>query len=518
MDNRSADHDRAVFLCQANRELSRQNFLERVSRAADGFAKMGLRAGDTVAILMRNDIAFLEASLAAKAAGGVAVPINWHSTAPEITYILDDCRAQVIVGHSDLLASAGHAALPVERVLAVRSPSDVVAAYGLDPARAEIRPWMIEWDRWLMEHDVGDASFALRSDSMLYTSGTTGRPKGVRRHVPTRDQQQLIEGTRKSIYGVKPGARTLVPGPLYHGAPNGIAIHAAQVADSVILMERFDPEQLLHLIEKYRIDTIFMVPTMFNRLLKLEQSVRQNYDLSSLKFVLHAAAPCPVDLKRRMIEWWGPIIHEFYGGTESGPCAFCSSEQWLRYPGTVGKVVDNATLRVMDAHGNECATGEPGEIYMRLHHYPDFTYNGLDDKRREIERDGLITLGDIGYMNAEGYLFLCDRKRDMVIIGGANVYPAEIESVLLGMPGVRDCAVFGVPDEDYGERLLALVEPHDDTSLAVSDIQGFLKGRLNGFKLPRRIEIRRNLPREDSGKILKRVLRAPYWDGTGRQV
>lgn len=516
-------HDRTVadngaFLHQADRWLSRQDFLDRVARAADGFAKMGLRAGDSVAILMRNDLPFLEASLAAKAVGGVAVPINWHSTASEIAYILHDCRARVVVGHTDLLAGAERNALPIEQVLAVRPSSDLVAAYHLNPEQTEILPWMTEWDRWLAEHEIAHIGFNLASDSMLYTSGTTGRPKGVRRQRPSSEQKRLIDETRASVYGVRPGARVLVPGPLYHGAPNGIAIHAAQVAERVVLMERFEPEQLLGLIEKHLIDTIFVVPTMFNRLLKLEEKVRRRYDLSSLRFVLHAAAPCSPSLKRRMIEWWGPIIHEFYGGTESGPCTFCTSEQWLRYPGTVGRIIDNATLKIFDSCGNECPTGEAGEVYMRLHHYPDFTYNGLDDKREEIERDGLITLGDIGYLNADGFLFLCDRKRDMVIVGGANVYPAEIESVLLEMLGVRDCAVFGIPDEDYGETLLALVEPYNDTSLHVSDIHTFLKERLKGFKLPRKVEIRRDLPREDSGKILKRILRAPYWHGAGRKI
>ncbi|MEZ5763692.1 MAG: AMP-binding protein [Xanthobacteraceae bacterium] len=327
-----------------------------------------------------------------------------------------------------------------------------------------------------------------------------------------------MEETRRDVYGVAPGGRILIPGPLYHGVPNGIAISAALVADLLVLMPRFEPEQLLALIERHRIESVFMVPTMFVRLLALPAEVRTRYDLTSLRFVLHAAAPCPVDIKRRMIEWLGPVVNEFYGGTESGPIAFSDSASWLRRPGTVGRVLDRAVLRVLDENGNDCPAGVPGEIFARLSHYPDFTYHGQEQKRREIEREGLITLGDIGYYDEDGFLFLCDRKRDMVIIGGANVYPAEIESVLTAMPGVKDCAVFGVPDAEYGESLLALVELHPDVSFGSTEVMAFLRERLSGFKLPRCVEIRSGLPREDSGKILKRLLRAPYWEAAGRQI
>jgi len=505
-------------LLQASRFLPRRELQERVARGAGGFAALGLGAGDTVAILMRNDIAFLEASLAATRIGAYAVPINWHATPQEIDYIVKDSGARALVGHDDLLAPLGPDILSGIAVFPVETPPDLVAAFRLPPGDPSALAQALRWEEWLEAQRPYEGAARPVAQSMLYTSGTTGVPKGVRRFAPTPDQRRLMDVTRQTVYGVTPGARILIPGPLYHGAPNGVAIAAAAVADLLLIMPRFDPERLLALIEAHRIDCLFMVPTMFVRLLALPEEVRGRYDLSSLRFVLHAAAPCPLDVKRRMIEWWGPVINEFYGGTESGPIAFCSSADWLQKPGTVGRLVEGATVRILDETGNECAPGVPGEIYARLGHYPDFTYHGQDQKRREIERDGLVTLGDVGYRDEAGYLFLCDRKRDMVIIGGANVYPAEIESVLGGMPGVKDCAVFGIPDAEYGEALIALVEPHCRDSIRSENVHEFLRTRLSGFKLPHRVEIRESLPREDSGKILKRLLRAPYWKQAGRQI
>ena len=505
-------------ILQADRSLSRRDLIARASRAAGGFVGIGLEPGDAVALLMRNDIAFLEANLAALEMGAYAVPINWHAKPSEIEYILRDCGARVLVAHADLLAPLGAEMLSGIEVFTVRTPLDLVTTYRIDLQQAAFPAHAQDWHEWLHDQPEHPGGARPVAQSMLYTSGTTGVPKGVRRFAPTSEQRGLMAETRRSVYGVTSGVRMLIPGPLYHGVPNGVAISAAAVADLIVLMPRFEPEQLLALIEKHRIDCVFLVPTMFVRLLALPADIRTKYDLSSLRFVLHAAAPCPVEIKRRMIDWWGPVINEFYGGTESGPIAFCDSKAWLQHPGTVGRVLERAVLRIVDDNGEDCAAGVPGEIFARLSHYPDFTYHGQEQKRREIEREGLITLGDVGYRDEDGFLFLCDRKRDMVIIGGANVYPAEIESVLASMPGVRDCAVFGIPDAEYGESLLALVEPHLDVMLGSAEVTAYLRKRLSGFKVPRHIEIRSGLPREDSGKILKRLLRAPYWEAAGRQI
>jgi long-chain acyl-CoA synthetase len=522
LQHRRADREGTVplepGLILGERFLSREEMLARAARAAGGFAALGLGAGDAVALLLRNDLAFFEASLGAVAIGAYAVPFNWHVTEPEIAYLLGDCGARVLVGHADLLARLGGALPPGVTVLAVETPPELVAAYRLEEGSGRLRPGMMGWSAWLAEQRPWTGPAVPPTQSIIYTSGTTGHPKGVRRARPDAAQLRAMEAMRRRIYGVAPGVCALLPGPLYHSAPNSFGLAAARVADLLVLMPRFDAEEVLRLIERHRIETVLMVPTMFVRLLQLPEAVRRRYDLSSLRFVIHAAAPCPVAVKRAMIEWWGPVINEFYGGTESGAISFCTSAEWLAHPGTVGRLVEGGRLRILDEAGCECPPGTPGELFVRLDYLPDFTYQGQDAKRREVERDGLITLGDVGYLDGEGYLYLCDRKRDMAIIGGTNIYPAEIEAVLLGMTGVQDCAVFGIPDAEYGEALMALVEPQPGARLTPEEIARYLQGFLTGFKLPRLIEIRESLPREDSGKIFKRRLRAPYWEKTGRAI
>jgi long-chain acyl-CoA synthetase len=261
-----------------------------------------------------------------------------------------------------------------------------------------------------------------------------------------------------------------------------------------------------------------MVPTMFIRLMKLPEQVRKKYDMSSLRHIIHAAAPCPADVKRAMIEWWGPVIYEFYGSTESGAVTFANSEDALKKPGTVGKISPGAELRFIGDDGRELPQGEIGEIYSRIAGNPDFTYHNKPEKRSEIDREGFITSGDVGYIDADGYVFICDRKRDMVISGGVNIYPAEIEAALHAISGVHDCAVFGIPDEEFGEALMAVVEPQPGVTLDIASVRAQLTTSLADYKVPKHLEIQGNLPREDSGKIFKRRLRDPYWERAGRRI
>ena len=312
--------------------------------------------------------------------------------------------------------------------------------------------------------------------------------------------------------------RPLLPGPLYHSAPNSFALRSGRLGGALVLMLRFDPEEFLRLIQDQKIDTIFMVPTMFIRLLKLPEQVRKKYDTSSLRHIVHAAAPCPAEAKRAMIEWWGPVIHEYYGSTESSALTFANSDDALRKPGTVGKTLDGVELRFLGENGDCLPQGEIGEIYSWVADNPDFTYHNKPEKRAEIERDGFITSGDVGYIDEDGYVFICDRKRDMVISGGVNIYPAEIEAALHAVPGVHDCAVFGIPDDEYGEALMAVVEPQAGATLDVAVIRAQLKTSLAGYKVPKHVEILEHLPREDSGKIFKRRLRDPYWERAGRRI
>ncbi len=491
---------------------------DRADRIAGGLQRLGVKQGDSVCILMRNDIAFIEAAYAAMRLGAYAVPINWHFKPEEINYVLKDSGTSVLVGHADMLHQLRDAIPAGITVLSVPTPPEILANYKIDSDRLATPDFGTDLESWLEQQRPYDGPALPQPSNMIYTSGTTGHPKGVRRNAPTPEQTAFAERMRAMIYGLKPGARALLPGPLYHSAPNSFGLRAGRLGGALVLMPRFDPEQFMRLIEVQKIDTIFMVPTMFIRLMKLPEQTRRKYDMSSLCHVIHAAAPCPADIKRAMIEWWGPVIYEFYGSTESGAVTFANSEDALKKPGTVGKIAPGAELRFVGDDGTMLPQAEIGEIYSRIAANPDFTYHNKPEKRAEIERDGFITSGDVGYIDEDGYVFICDRKRDMVISGGVNIYPAEIEAALHAIPGVHDCAVFGIPDEEFGEALMAVVEPQAGVTLDVADIRAQLKTSLADYKVPKHVEIQTQLPREDSGKIFKRRLRDPYWERAGRRI
>jgi len=467
---------------------------------------------------MRNDIAFIEAAYGAMQLGAYGVPVNWHFKSEEIGYVLKDSGTSVLIGHADLLDQLSDAIPQGVTVLSVPTPPEIVSVYKIDVDHLAKADFALDFEGWLAREQPYNGPAVPQPANMIYTSGTTGHPKGVRRNAPTPEQTTAMERMRAMIYGLKPGARALLPGPLYHSAPNSFGLRAGRLGGVVVLMPRFEPEEFLQLIEREKIDTIFMVPTMFIRLMKLPEAVRKKYDVSSLRHVIHAAAPCPADVKRAMIEWWGSVIYEFYGSTESGAVTFATSEDALKKPGTVGKIVPGAELRFLGEDGQVLPQGEIGEIYSRIAAHPEFTYHNKPEKRSEIDRDGFITSGDVGYIDDEGYVFLCDRKRDMVISGGVNIYPAEIEAVLHACPGVHDCVVFGIPDAEFGEALMAVVEPQPGARLDTADIRSRLKTLLADYKVPKHIEIRTGLPREDSGKIFKRRLRDPYWEQAGRRI
>jgi long-chain acyl-CoA synthetase len=490
------------------------------ARAAGGFSTLGIGEDDSVALMLRNDFATFEVNMAAGQLGAYAVPINWHFTADEAGYVLADCRAKVLVIHADLLPQVADGVPAGTKVLVVPTPTEIGDAYGV-PAEKRAAPAGGEtWDAFVADSAPNTAPPKLSRGSMIYTSGTTGRPKGVRRRPSTPEQQAGAVVEIGKHWGLKsdPGIVVLMNGPMYHSAPAAYAMQSARLGLNMVLQARFEAEDMLRLIEKHRVTHMHIVPTMFVRLQRLPDAVKKKYDLASLRWITHGAAPCAPAVKRQMIDWWGPVITEYYGATETGIVVWHDSAEALKKPGTVGRVVSGATMRIVDEQGRDVKQGEVGEIYLRGPLYNDFTYNNDDAKRREIALGDLVTVGDMGYQDEDGYLYLCDRKRDMIISGGVNIYPAEIESVLIQMPGVRDCAVFGIPDEEFGEQICAHVEPLPGAALDAASVRSFLGQHVARYKVPKVVELNASLPREDSGKIFKRKLRNPYWEKAGRSI
>jgi long-chain acyl-CoA synthetase len=501
------------------RQIDYPQIHDRIARAATGFKSLGLKDGAPVGLMLRNDFAFFEASVAAAALGSPVVPINWHLKAEEVGYIVRDSGAQILVCHADLLPQI-RAGLPEDlRLLIVATPLEIAAAFAVAPELTRVPAGTTDWDEWRDSH-APTLGLQGRAFPMFYTSGTTGMPKGVRREPMPPERAAAAERVGAITYGVKANDDQviLMNGPMYHSAPNSYGMLAFRQQCKIVLEPRFDPEDLLQLIERHRVTHMHMVPTMFVRLLRLPDDVKARYDLSSLRFIVHGAAPCPPDVKRAMIDWWGPVINEYFGSTETGIPVWHSAQEALAKPGTVGRVIEGGIVKIFGPNGEPRGANEPGEIFMFQTAISDFEYHGKAQARAEAGRDGLVSVGDVGYLDEDGYLFLCDRKRDMVISGGVNIYPAEIENALIGMDGVRDCAVFGIPDEEFGERLCAYIEVETGAELSAADVQAYLRGRLANFKVPKDICFVDALPREATGKIFKRKLRDPYWEGHVRAL
>jgi long-chain acyl-CoA synthetase len=320
------------------------------------------------------------------------------------------------------------------------------------------------------------------------------------------------------INGIGAGMRALLSGPMYHSAPNAYAVQSTVSGELLVLEPRFDAERTLALIELHQLTHAYLVPTMFVRMLRLPDQVKQRYDLSSMRFVTCTGSPCAPEVKRAMIEWWGLVIHESYASSEAGFITHISPEEALDRPGSVGRAAAGATIRILGDAGADLPPGEPGLIYARQPAYTDFTYAHQPEARQAIDRDGLVSVGDMGYLDQYGYLYISDRKSDMVISGGVNIYPAEIEAVLIGMPGVADCAVFGIPDEEFGEALAAAVQRREGHTLDSAGVRRYLAERIANYKVPKLVAFHDELPREESGKIFKRKLRAPYWEGVNRRI
>jgi long-chain acyl-CoA synthetase len=358
---------------------------------------------------------------------------------------------------------------------------------------------------------------------MVYTSGTSGRPKGVRRPLPGGDPDEVppLATWFFGLFALAPfdGHVHICCSPLYHTAVLNFATNSIQLGHPVVLMERFEPEEMLRLIERHRVTHTHMVPTQFRRLLALPEPVRAKYDVSSMRAAIHSAAPCPQDVKRRMLDWWGPVVVEYYAASEGGGTGI-TAQEWLARPGSVGRAWTGTEVRVLDAEGNDLPAGETGLVYMRMG-TSTFDYHKDAEKTRASRAGGMFTVGDIGYLDAEGYLYLRDRQSDLIISGGVNVYPAEIEAELSCHPAVADVAVFGIPHDEWGEEIKAVVEPAAGAEAGpalTGELLAFLRGRVAKFKLPRTIDYVGELPRDPNGKLYKRLLRDPYWANRERAI
>lgn len=501
--------------------LSRDELEARAAQGGAALAALGVKPDDKVAVIMRNDVAHLEVMRAVAWAGAALVPPNWHAAAQEVADILEDSEAETVILHRDLIPALTPA-LADKTVIGVTPGPANCAAYKLDEAAAQAGDCP-EWS------DLVDQAAPLTDRPPMrpmirYTSGSTGKPKGIRR-IPKPgadgpvDYHAILGAIGKDMFHFRPGGRFLTAAPLYHSAPSTLSAMALAMDDNDIhVLPRFDPITFLEAIERERATHVYLVPTMMSRMLKLPEEVKSRFDLSSLEFCVSTGSPWPHDLKAAMIDWWGPVMWETYGASEIGFMTMVSSEEALARPGTAGRIQLGGSIRIYDEDGRQLPTGETGIIHVKMDAFGLFDYSNDPDARRAAEIDGHVSVGDMGRLDEDGFLFITDRKKDMIISGGANIFPAEIEAVLIDAPFIRDVAVFGAPDPEFGERIVAAIEPAEGWAPNEAEVQAFLEPRLARMKHPRVIDFHDALPREDSGKIFKPRLRAPYWEAAGRKI
>lgn len=508
------DHP-AVIMAGSGEVLSYRELDERSNQLAQVLRSQGLTRGDHVAMFMENQIRYMEIVWACYRAGLYITAINSYLTAEEVAYIIDDCDADVVISSR---AKADQAAI-------------------IDPASTpKVKRWLMTdgvasdaggplWESY--EDAIADAPTTMIEDEsmgfyMLYSSGTTGRPKGIKRALPEIPLDELDPRTKLMMDGAYAYSQDMVylsPAPMYHAAPLAFSTPVHRVGGTLVIMEKFDAVGSLAAIENYAVTHAQFVPTMFVRMLKLDDQDRLRHDTSTLNVAIHAAAPCPVDVKHAMIDWWGPIIYEYYAGTEGVGSTLIDSHEWLEHPGSVGQA-RIGKLHICDEEGNDLPAGQIGGVYFSGG--GEFEYHKAPDKTADAMLDGgRGTLGDIGYVDDDGYLYLTDRKAHMIISGGVNIYPQEIEDAMIAHPAVTDVAVFGVPHAEMGEEVKAVVQPADgvvgDDALE-RELIAFARDHIAHYKCPRTVDFEAELPRLPTGKLYKRLLRDRYWGKTDSTI
>ena len=497
---------------------TRGELLAKTNQLTHALKEFGVKSGDVVATVLPNSVEYYIAYLACAQSGFYMVPINWHLAGPEIAYILEDSGAKAFIASGEVPAMEEACQ---KAVSAINFPEQ--GCISTTPMSG-----FIHMDEFIGSQPTSNPDERTAGQVMNYTSGTTGKPKGVKRALIPGDPDDVLSmfAMILSFFEIQPQENNvhIVGSPLYHTAVLVHSSAALHYGHSVVLMEKFDAEQMLYLIDKYKVTTSHMVPTQFHRLLQLPDEIRAKYDCSSTRAMIHAAAPCPIHTKQAMIEWWGNSIWEYYAATEGGGTVV-DADSWSKFPGTVGKAWPGAEIKIINDDGTEAKPDNQGTVFMKLGEATKFEYKGDQAKTKKerlvFDDQVYFTVGDIGYLNEEGYLFLCDRKIDMIISGGANIYPAEIESAFLMHPAVADVAVFGIPNEDFGEEVKAVVQPmnlNQSGAALESELIEFCKQNLSIIKAPRTIDFMDQLPRQETGKLYKRLLRDPYWDGHNSNI
>jgi len=496
----------AVAYVEDARRWTWRELLDRRNRLASSLTKLGLARGETAIVYAPNSLEYLLASGAVRAVNALPVPMNHRLVADEVLYILDHSDAAVVF--------VGDPFVPIAEQIRSRAPN--VRTWIL--TGAERRPWASSLDdlvqRGSPEAPAVDPTQGL-GGSMIYTGGTTGKPKGAVRSGVNR---RLTLDLMQALGMIHEGQVHLVAGPLYHSAPGSFALFTTVLGGTVVVMRKFEPEQALHLIHTHQVTSTFMAPTLVKRILDLPEAVRARYDVASMKSLVVAAAPCPMRVKEEALRYFGPCFYEFYGSTELGVNTILTPADVLRKPGSCGRAAPNVELALLDDDGRPVAVGEPGEVYIRRFEGMFDGYYKNAEATSQTRRGEWYSVGDVARVDAEGYYYICDRKRDMIISAGVNIYPAEIEDALHRHPAVEDVAVFGVPDEDWGERVHAAIQIRPGHTLTADEVRAFAREHLADYKVPREVSFPEEFPRDTAGKLIKRMLRDPYWAGRDRTI